>query len=556
MKKIKVASLVIIGMFCASARASVLSVPVKAAIKGYEKAAVKLGIRAAAKPVVQGGAKLAAVTAEREAAKTAMHGTIKAIAKDATAKKILATGAATAMVVSGHEVADGVQRYLDEKGKGERAMGDGVGKAAESNPEVAIAVGTSSTENSLAAYMKYFYLAGVSVLVAVGAWFLWPWVVLIRNLSALAARRRAAAMRCGELIDVTPMPVANIEPTNRSGFSRLELIFVIASCLVLTTLGVWRMVASSSNGADPVAENSSAPVVRAEGDKAEAHAKQDERIARRKAVIAKLHAAYADTLERHYRNFLSDIENVGDTQFGIVRMGIPAVVEKFGTFSRCKDLFKTMVTDKLKGKHETGNSIKRDLEAAYYKGLYAARDRVHGCLENFLRNAECAKETFRLELEAELDTVELPGDDAYKALLVECGERIEQRKEELKWGQIDAGIALALEAVCIRQTVATVAKLLGKPVARQAGTMAAGAGVACADGPSPLGDALAAGAIAICTAWSVWDVWKATKVLPAELRATLEATTRKCEQQTLDEVRSSGEKIYSVYCAGKNERSS
>lgn len=551
MKKIKIASLVIIGMLGASAYASALSVPVKAAVKGCEKVAVKLGIRAAEKPVVRGGAKLAAVTAEREAAKTATHGPIKTIAKEATAKKILAAGAATTMVASGHEIADGVQGYLDEKGKGERAMGEGVGKAAQDNPDVAVAVGTSITENSLAAYLKYIYFAVASVLVAVGAWFLWPWVVLVRNISALAARRRAAAMCGGDVIDVTPMPAGNIEPTNSSGFSRLEMIFVVASCLVLTMLGVWRMASSSSNDADPSGQRSSALVVRTEGDKAGTQAKQDERIAKRKAAIAKLHAAYADSLEHHYRNFLSDIENVSDVQFGIVRMGIPAVVDKFGTFSRCKDLFKTIVTDKLKGENETGCSIKRDLEADYYKGLYAARDRVYGCLENFLRNAECAKETFRLELEAELDTAELPGDEAYKALLEECGERIEQKKDDLKWGQIDAGIAVTLEAVCIRQTIATVAKLLGKTAGRQAGTMAAGAGAAVADGPLPVGDAIAAGAIAICTAWSAWDVWKATKVLPAELRATMEETTRKCERQILDEVKISGEKIYMAYCTGK-----
>ena len=110
---------------------------------------------------------------------------------------------------------------------------------------------------------------------------------------------------------------------------------------------------------------------------------------------------------------------------------------------------------------------------------------------------------------------------------------------------------MALEAVCIRQTVATVAKILGKAAARQSGTMVAGAGAAMADGPLPVGDAIAGVAIIGCTAWSVWDVYKATKILPEELRATLEATTRKCEQQTLDEVKNSGEKAYMAYCAGK-----
>ena len=550
MKKIKATSLVILGMLGAFAHASVLSAPVKAAVKGCEKAAAKLGIRVAEKPIVRGGAKLAAVTAEREVAKSATQGTIKTIAKEATAKKILAAGAATTMVVSGHEIADGVQDGIQEAGKGIGEMGKGVGKAAEDNPEVAVAVANSITKSSPTAFVKNLLMTGVLALAGLILWLLWPWFRLFRNICTLAARRKAGTMRDGDVIDVTPVPVCRTESTCRSGFSRLEVLFAASACLVLTILGVWRMAANGDGHEVP----DSAPATAAaevSDDKACAQAKQAERIARRKAAIAKMHAAYADALEQHYRNFLSDIENVGDAQFGIVRMGIPAVVDKFGTFSRCKDLFETIVTDKLKGENETGNSIRRDLEADYYKRLYAARDKVYGCLETFLRNAESAKEAFRLELEDELDTVELPGDDAYKALLEECGERIEQKKEELKCGQIDAGIALALEAVCIRQTVATVAKALGKAAARQSGTMVAGAGAAMADGPLPVGDAIAGVAIIGCTAWSVWDVYKATKILPEELRATLEATTRKCEQQTLDEVKNSGEKAYMAYCAGK-----
>jgi len=534
MKKIKIASLVIIGMLCATVRASALSVPVKASVKGCEKAAVKLGIRAAEKPVVRGGAKLAAVTAERE-----------------TAKKILAAGAATAMVVAGHEIADGIQKNLEEKGKGERERLKSLGKASEEHPEVAIAASKSLSEELPTTLAKCLLLAGMSALVGFALWFLWPWFRLIQNASTLAARRRAAAMRCGDVIDVTPMPTSSAEPTCRSGFSRPEVLFAVSACLALTILGVWRMAAGPHDAGPAGGKTSAAAACTEDGSKMGGQARQDERIARRKAAIAKIHAAYADSLEHHYRNFLSDIENVGDMQFGIVRMGIPAVVDKFGTFSRCKDLFTTIVTDKLKGENETGNSIRRDLEADYYKGLYSARDRVYGCLETFLRNAECAREAFRLELEAELDNDELPGDDAYKSLLVECGERIEQSKEELKWGQIDAGIAVALEAVCIRQTVATAARLLGKTAARQAGTMAAGAGAAVADGPLPVGDIIAGVAIAGCTAWSAWDVYKATKILPEELRSTLEAATRKCERQTLDEVKKAGEVVFKTYCTEK-----
>ena len=101
-----------------------------------------------------------------------------------------------------------------------------------------------------------------------------------------------------------------------------------------------------------------------------------------------------------------------------------------------------------------------------------------------MSNAESTKEKFRVELGAELDASALPGNDAYKALLEKCGDEIEQKKDALKWGQIDAGIASVFEAICVRQTVAAVAKLLGKAAIRQAGTTAAGPTAAGADGRS------------------------------------------------------------------------
>lgn len=508
MKKIRNAIVMLVGVIGVAAHASLWTVPVKPAIKAGEKVAVKIGFEGAAKTVARGGAKLAAVTAEREAAKTSAQGTIKAIAKESTAKKILATGAAATMVASGHEIADGVQESLV-------VMGNGVGKAAEKNPEVA-----ASVAGSIAGPMRSISFAGVFagilVLSGLAFWFFWPWVRLVRNISARAANKKEAAM-------------------SRSGFTRIEVIFMVSAFLALSVLGVWRMM--TRGNMQGVEEKDDC---------------QSERVANRAVAVAALQNTYTESIDRHYRNFLSEVEHVGGVQFDIVRSGIPGVVAKFGTFSRCKDLFKMIVGDKIKGGDRTGASIKSDLEADFYRGLYEARDRVHECLGIFLRNAESEREAFKVGLEAELDSVALPGDDAYKALLEECGERIEQKKDALKLEQIGTGIALALEAVCIRQTVAAVSKIIGKTAARQAGTMVAGAGAAVADGPLPIGDAIAGVAIVGCTAWSIWDVYKATNILPKELHSTLETATRDCERQTLDGVKKAGEAIYRAYCAGKD----
>ena len=527
-KIIKMLVLAFVGAACVACNASVWSVPVKAVAKGGEKVAAKLGIHTAEKTIVRGGSKLAAVTAEREAAKSTAYGTIKAIGKEVTPTKMLAAGASTAAVVATHEVSDGIQEGTSELGKG-------IGKAVEDHPEIA-----DKITDSIMSPIRCLAIAGMLVVMAVMVWFLWPFVLLARNARALALIRKAAAMKDGKVVDVTPLSTYNAGPAFSSGFTRLELLFAVSALLVLTILGVWRIVsgwgASAAN--DEIGEAFSA---------VSRNAERDAKVAKRTAAVAKLHAEYEDALKRHYGNFLSEVQQVADTQFDAVRAMIPGVVAQYGTFSRCKNLFKTIVIDKIKGRNETENSIRRDLEAEYYRGLYAARDKVSGCLASFLSNAETAKEKFRIELVAELDAAALPGDDAYKALLVKCGDEIERKKDALKWGQIDAGIASVFEAVCIRQTVKAVAKLLGKAAIRQAGTTTAGAVSAVADGPLPIGDIVGATAIVGCTAWSAYDIWNATKILPNALRSTLESATQKCKRQTLEEAKMGGATIYRTY---------
>ncbi len=518
-KKSKFLSIVFAGALCLASQASPWSVPVKAVAKGCDKAAVKLGFRAAEKSAVRGGAKLAAVTAERKAAGSALQ----KVAKEVTAKKLLAGGAAVAIVSSAHEVSDGVQVGLQN-------IGSGVGEAVREHPDIAVDVLERITRP---ANILLFVCA--LVLVLAGLWLLRPILLVIANARRYRAIRRAA-MQTGEVIDVPAGPAEPAEPTNRSGFTRVETIFAIVGLAVLSIIGVWRMMPGKAK--EP--SGSRKPAIAATADSSKA-------IARRKAAVARMHAAYVEALERHHRAFLSEVKQAADSQFGRVRADISGVVAKFGTFSRCTDLFKTIVVDRIKGGDRTGASIKSDLEADFYRGLYEARDRVHECLGSFLRNAESEREAFKVGLEAELDSAALPGDDAYKALLEECGERIEQKKDALKWGQIDAGIAGVIEAVCIRQTVAAVGRLLGKAAARQAGTMAAGAAGAVADGPLPVGDVIGGLAVVGCTAWSAADVYKAAKVLPAELRSALETATRDCERQTLTEAKQAGDAIRRTY---------
>ena len=506
---------------CASAFASPASLPAKALVKGGEKVAVKLGLRAVGEGAIRGGVKCAAVTAEREASKWAAGGATEGVVKHVTAKQLLAAGGGTAMVVAAHECADGVQQ-----------MGEGVKDAVKANPELAVHIAETVTSP-----IKWLVVTASVAAIAFLAWFIWPWVSLVRNWSKIVAARRVAAMRsavpydggAADIIDVGPLGAAH------SGFTRVELIVVIAGFLLLTAIGVWQIVKSRvSEGSISMAGHDTA-------------ARQKARVAERAKKVTQLQADYVAALDRHYATFLSDVESDASARFGDVRAAIPGVVSTFGVFSRCKDLLVALVKDKLSKGGRTEQGIRRDLEVDFYRGLYDARDKVSARLVTFLRNVEAERKSFRHELEVELDSIELPGDEGFKNLLTDGGDRIEESKNNLFSGQTAVTVGTVVEASCIRVTVNAVSRILGRAAARMAGSATVGAGAALADGPFPFLDILGGAMVVGSTAWSVYDVYQAAKVLPAELKKVLGGVVDECEMQTVDEFKKTGKSIYEAY---------
>ncbi len=502
----------------------VLAMPIsKAVVKGGEKAAAEFGLRIAGKNAVRGGTKLAAVTVERAVTKRTAGEVVQGVAKHVTAKQILAAGGGAALVIAAHETADGVQQ-----------MGEGVKEAVIANPEFAGGVAESVTTP-----VKWLVVMASAAALSFLVWVLWPWISLVKNWNRFVASRRAAAMQGATSVTGCSVDVIAVSPSSpfseRSGFTRVELIIAVFGFLLLTIIGMWYIARSGSSDGNtsPVGSDNTT--------------RQEVQVTERAKKVAQLQTDYTAAIDRYYAAFASEVESVAAARFGNVRNGIPRVVNRFGTFSRCKDLLVTLVKDKMDNGCRTANSLKHDLEANFYRGLYDARDKVNASLVSFLKNVEAERQAFRHELEVELDSVELPGDEAFRNILTDGGERIEKCKRELTEGQIVAAISVIIEATCIRVTVSTIAKILGKATARMAGSVAVGAGSAVADGPLPIGDIIGFGVVLGSTGWTVYDVWQATKVLPKELGKSLRAVANDCEAKTVRDVKNAGDEIYRIY---------
>ena len=528
---VKVALAAIAGVFCLCADASPLAIPVKAVA---EKLAVKSAGRAAATAAGRGSAALAAVNVERAVARSASGRTIGDVVKNVTPKQILAAGTGAALVVGTHEVADGVQK-----------MGEGVAETLKENPD---AVGT--VVSAIMAPVNWAMMGLAAIVLTVLIWLIRPWITLFHNWSKLHAAKRAAKMRQDGHADArhsaernTPDSapvegeVVEADYSMRSGKIESRTLLAIGLFSVLAAVSIIGLPFTGKSLSSWSAERKS----------------EKKKIERRERVMAELKTGYLSSVEHLHENFRNEVAGIAQSEFAGVRASIPAVADKFGGFSRCKDLFKDMVIDKIKGGNRVEKSLNADLERDYYNSLYAARDKVVVCLEDLVLNLDAVRKEYRFSMEKELALECLPGDKAYEKMMKECSARIEEKKLELKSAQNVAAITTAIEALLVRQTVAAVARLLGNAVARQVAALGAGAGAAIVDGPLPVGDIIG-GVIALGgLGFAVRDIYRATKVLPAELRKALTETTDACEKECLREVLDLGQKMSSVYSslAGK-----
>lgn len=88
---------------------------------------------------------------------------------------------------------------------------------------------------------------------------------------------------------------------------------------------------------------------------------------------------------------------------------------------------------------------------------------------------------------------------------------------------------LAIEAIFLKKTLASLGSVLGSAVTRLTAVYGGGTAFAAADGPLPVGELLGVVLAAGGTAWSGYDLYEARKQLPAELTAMLKQAINDCQ---------------------------
>ena len=186
------------------------------------------------------------------------------------------------------------------------------------------------------------------------------------------------------------------------------------------------------------------------------------------------------------RSSIEELDALAKPHFDEAECNVPAVVADLTSKSNFLTLCCLMVEDKMSGSEKTQKFIESKIHASIVVPCQRGAD-VYGC------NVDSA--AIRNELLAS-------GRNSAISTAYATG-------------------SLALEAVFIKSTMASLRSVLGAIVGKLSAAYGGGAACAAADGPLPIGDVIGVALAAGGTIWSISDICNAQKQLKQELTEIL-----------------------------------
>jgi len=260
--------------------------------------------------------------------------------------------------------------------------------------------------------------------------------------------------------------------------------------------------------------------------------------------------AFRVSVEAEYEAFKRRVSERA-AAFDVVRGGIPGTVDKYG-FRKCWAVMWALAKDKVAEKIGKGSMtnfdhlMNADLREGFYQPLQDARGEVLVLLNEFQTRLQVCRDELDRSMVGIPDWDRSLGEPPMS--LKADSLRIEEAMAALRAVQIGATVSAAFDAVCLAGVYQAVKSLLLHAAGRLAGGMATGAVTSQLDGPIPgPADLVAMGICAVSVAATAWEVRKAAKEIPEQLRKimneTVDTQCAEVRRRTLDE----GEKLYLSY---------
>ena len=247
--------------------------------------------------------------------------------------------------------------------------------------------------------------------------------------------------------------------------------------------------------------------------------------------------------------FRRRLEN-GRTGFAEARAAIPDAVKPYGTFKKNRKVVTAVVKDKIRNKNRVEELIRADFMGPVFEPALAGAGRMEAAYDTLLADMEKARREACGRLTVSAGKVRgLPnGKTLEKRLSARSGEVARAAAKALGTAAgagVAVGVAGTLELAFIRSTTRAVVNICAKAAAKGTASAAAPA----ADGPLPIGDVIAVAGFA----WTAWDIYHLTHVMPRKLRKGLADSVDSMEDATLTDVKGRAKAAINAYRAETNE---
>lgn len=323
-------------------------------------------------------------------------------------------------------------------------------------------------------------------------------------------------------------------------------LYLAAMILVLILAVVSYMVGHGNTGVEATPSGESS-----QSEDHSAKAREIEEIFRQK--VLQKEREFQQKNNELIDDFEVKLREIINRNFGAAENAIPSVVKDFSGFGACNKLCYKMVKSKITGSSDLETSIQASL-GKVLDHCSAGTAEVDNLLKSFeIRLAENSNQ-FRSSIAEELNNPEYISLDT--SALKKFSEdiiKIHCSVQQNVYSTVAAEVGVGLELIFIRSTCRILTSVFAKSVAKMAGSAAAGAICAAADGPIPIGDVIGGGIAIAGLAWTAYDIYHAMKVLPENLDHQLRDSVAKYRSEISQSAKDQAHKLLTEY-ENRNEQ--
>lgn len=252
--------------------------------------------------------------------------------------------------------------------------------------------------------------------------------------------------------------------------------------------------------------------------------------------MGELNLKYNEDCGRLLSAFPEALEEKISSDFDRAADSVPQVVGELCRFKVCMKLCYKAAKDKLRGTHDFADAYMSVLDKPVIQPCLHANAVAEDMLQNLQQRLKERHAQYAMELAAVCKNTQ---DDArlsesQKELLNKlCEFSGSVQSAALKTTL--AGVGVVFEVIFIRETCRYAVKFFAKPVVRICASLGIGGICAAADGPLPVGDIAGAVLAVGGLAWTAWDVYDVSRIMPEKLKSELYSNISSAKMKLVEE---------------------